>query len=414
MVRTKLLQIIHISDLHVGADGVSAETALVRKTSRIALWLTRLMTRGDVFNWNEGTQTHFPAAPEMFEAFLEHQRSIDTEWFSKDIPTWLVDTGDLTTFGDSNSIRAGKQYLERWARAAGATHTRSLYGNHDAWPSCMPLVKALTYKASLAAQKKRLTAFPEWQPESWCSQPLSVDIAGGTGRIDLYALDSVDWAGYRNGRAVGHIPPEPVHALRARIEQGYEPSVPCLRIVATHHPIAFPYEKGEVRPLIAPFPDAMHLANSEEVARSLSNSARQPLKDPYVHIILSGHTHARYPGGKFSLGVTEVYQGNNLDRYQLQLVAGSLMLNRSVKEVATSTATSAEPLQMNRSCKGFAPAVLNFHPCQADLLRFSMVSAPMPGEQWHLKLERIPIVCAMGTEYILLQGEAQQIDLYVG
>ena len=412
MVSTKLLQIIHISDLHVGADGVSAETALARKTSRIALWLTRLMTRRDAFNWNEGTQTHFPAAPEMFKAFLENQRSIDTEWFSNDIPTWLVDTGDLTTYGDSNSIKAGKQYLEQWARAAGATHTRSLYGNHDAWPSCMPLVAAGTYKADLAKQKERLNAFPEWQPASWCSQPLSTNIAGGAGRIDLYALDSVGWAGYRNGRAIGHITPEQVHALQARIEQGDVPSVPCLRIVATHHPIAFPYESREVRPLIAPFPDAMHLENSVEVAQSLRNPARQPLRDPYIHVILSGHTHARYPGGKFSLGVTEVHQ-KNLDRYQLQLVAGSLMLNRSVKEVAASTATSAELLQMKRSCDGFAPAVLDFHPCQADLLRFSMKSAPEPGEPWQLKLERIPIVCAMGTEYILLQGEAQQIDLYV-
>src|SRR5690242_15654574 len=130
MTETRVLQIIHVTDLHVGVDGIDSEARHLREANRAARLFARYLQRTDAFGFVEGTQTHFHRAPQAFEAFIEDLRADDPEWFEK--PTWIVDTGDLTTYGDEPSIAAGKAFLRSWSAQARNCYRAELFGNHDA------------------------------------------------------------------------------------------------------------------------------------------------------------------------------------------------------------------------------------------------------------------------------------------
>jgi 3',5'-cyclic AMP phosphodiesterase CpdA len=405
----RVLQIIHVTDLHVGSEGVGAEARLRRDRSRAGLLISQHLQRNNLLRWQEGMQTHFHYAPQAFEAFLEDARASEPEWF-EETPTWIVDTGDLTTFGDEASIREGKQFLKQWADMAGAAATREIYGNHDAWPECQPFMRPLSYERDLNEQRSKLTGNTEWQPQRWL-EPLRarIPIEGPEAYIELYALDSVGWDGLRNGRAVGSIDPREITTLQERIEErrteGYTRDY---RILATHHPVVYPYEAAEVR-ACGGLVDQMRLANAGEVARRLSARERTSTADPYVHLIMSGHIHVRYPGGPFDNWGRRMRQ-KGLDG-QLQLVGSSLMLNRHAEGSRPSQA--GMPDLIERVVEGFDPVSLDPHTCQADILRFSVktIEARRPGERHVLILERVPVVAVDGTEYAPRPARAQTFTI---
>ena len=414
MTDTKVLQIVHITDMHVGAYGTTATGAQTRARRRGAAALTRQLRDGNWFGWQEGRQTHFGEAPSAFTEYLRLARASEPQWFNE-TPTWILDTGDLTTLGDPDSIALGKRYLRDWADASGAQGVRTLYGNHDAWPSCMPVTQAAKYQQELLEQKGKLTTFTEWQPETWVASPMRARIGDTSAYIELYAVDSIGWPGFRNARAVGSIDPVALTELKARMAQSCQDSGGGrFRILATHHPIVYPYEQKEIAPLAPlPWPDKMRLACAKEVATWLRNETLREPNDVLAHLLIAGHTHARYPGGAFTKVVTEIHQPW-LEPQQLQIVGGSLMLNRSVSQMDFSGSTPEPVKEGNAILKVFHLLFSSFIPARLIFCAFTYDENQRPGigEPHKLKLERISIIALLGREYRSWPERSQNVTLY--
>src|SRR5579863_10560197 len=129
-----VLQIIHVSDLHVVLSG--APPRAVRS-------LKRALRRAGLRSWweflEDGTAGHDTFAPFVFSELVARVTVRDPVWSNP--PTWLVDTGDQTTFGDPPSIAGARGILAGFANAARPTLSGALAnlpGNHDAWPDGFP------------------------------------------------------------------------------------------------------------------------------------------------------------------------------------------------------------------------------------------------------------------------------------
>src|SRR4051812_2803197 len=121
-----VLQIIHITDLHVKhlASNRAKELSVGR---RLAARVENKFKSSPL--WVAGTPGHLPKAPESFKRFLQELKKREPGWFGdpedKDsAQTWLIDTGDLTTFGDEDSIKQGKEYLKTWLEELGGINYR--------------------------------------------------------------------------------------------------------------------------------------------------------------------------------------------------------------------------------------------------------------------------------------------------
>lgn len=186
-------------------------------------------------------------------------------------------------------------------------------------------------------QRSRLHERPEWCDEGWLD-PLCVAIPGTDDRIELYALNTVCFGVLENTRAIGRINQEALKQLASAIEAHRRQSGKSYRILATHHPVAFPFNQAETAvprswwlPLTwLPLIRTMHLAGTPKIIDFLKNDATvnaTPDLSPYIHLFLAGHTHASFPGAPLPRTVKEAYHGPLGDR-QMQLVAGPLMLVR--------------------------------------------------------------------------------------
>lgn len=138
-----VLQLIHISDLHVCAGPPPDQAMLASEGRKWRLAFRQRIEQGDWFEWHEGTLSHDDTAILRFEEVLKGLRaSGGRTWFggtgTQAPQTWLVDTGDLSTYGDEASIRQGWQKLKQWQELLGKCPMRVLYGNHDAWPGTLP------------------------------------------------------------------------------------------------------------------------------------------------------------------------------------------------------------------------------------------------------------------------------------
>jgi len=295
------LQIIHISDLHIVSTRFNAH-AMTRQISRqIKRWpplapLKRLL--------DDGTAPHDPMAPYRFEAFLESIRDRDAEW--RTLPTWLICTGDITTFGDDPSLSEGEKWLRKFARHTDATLW--LHGNHDEWPGTLPLFA----RGQIAQHHIQL----EKTRRSWLMAPLQAPFHADTGAlVQLYGLDSVLHSAWRNSWARGEIEMASIRALAARIDQVSGSSeAHHLRILATHHPVHYPN-----RPWYS-----MAMGNDAEVAGELDNGSPGGLR-PLVHLVLSGHTHELFPElGRLPMSARQC-EHPDLGIDQCQLIIGSLM-----------------------------------------------------------------------------------------
>jgi hypothetical protein len=90
------------------------------------------------------------------------------------------------------------------------------------------------------------------------------------------------------------------------------------RILATHHPIHYP----------PPTPKhSMKLSNSPFVAYQISNDRQK-----YIHLVLSGHTHALHPDHGYLPDSPRVCTHDPLDNDQFQFIVGSLMQVDSLKK----------------------------------------------------------------------------------
>lgn len=334
--------------------------------------------------WHEGTLEHDATAVRAFEAFLSGLRAGDSSWFGPGAPpTWLVDSGDATVFGDKASMEEAHGRLNRWQAVLGASDVLSVYGNHDAWPGAHPAMFAGPgFEARAELQRTQIGEFTPWQPHRWLS-PLVAAPSSGIG-IELYGLDSVLFGLWDSVRAVGSIPAEAIDALQAAIRARDDPSRRMLRILVTHHPVSYPYARAERRKFGVI--SQMELLGRDEVARQLANDSEAHSaagRVPLVHLVLSGHTHLGLPGQGLPRNVKEVIQPP-LGGRQMQLVGGPLLLVRDRRQVLEEI--GAQPVL--RARKGFAQQYVFEGNQQFQILRFYQDSDTPDG----LWLERT--VCA--------------------
>jgi 3',5'-cyclic AMP phosphodiesterase CpdA len=381
---TPVLQIIHVSDLHF-CSVRSDKAALTRDERWVGLLFQRLIERKNAFGWHEGTLEHDATAVRAFEDFLLDLQANDPVWFGRADapPTWLIDSGDATTFGDEASMVQAHRCLERWQKLLGAAAVRSIYGNHDAWPGAHPaMYSGPGYTEKIEYQRNQINQFPSWQEHHWQS-PLCVDTPSGL-RVEAYATDTVLFGLWNNVRALGRVPEQKLDALRALVSARHEPSRRALRVLVTHHPVAYPYASTDMRQFL--LVKQMVLENADLVTQCLSND-RAALSDaglvPLIHLFLSGHTHLAMPGQALPRNVKEVSQGQ-LGGRQMQLVGGPLLLVRDRKRVRDGL--GLQPVLKDR--KDFSQPWVFEANQQFQILRFHHDSTNPDG----LWLERI--VCA--------------------
>jgi 3',5'-cyclic AMP phosphodiesterase CpdA len=402
-----IVQIVHVSDLHFRHPKASAYRKLNAKRRTAQRALQYLIEKHDWFDWNEGTQGHYACAPDAFQYFLEQWRKEDDRWYGNSdnsAQTWLVDTGDLTAFGDGDSISLGFSHLERWRTALGGCKARFIYGNHDAWPEMQPVHALLGFsRTEIDRQREKVRSREAWRARDWVEQPLTIRIPSLTlqdAQISLYGLDSVSWSALGNVRAIGELTGADVDAYRERVRK--EHHAPTYRIVAMHHPLVFPYERHEIHTnFLIP---TMALKSGERWAAILRNDKSDPPGiGPLANLFLSGHTHESYPAGLLPKDASEIYQGM-LDRTQLQLVGGSLMLNRGFSSLLHDS--KARHLE-DRARRHFTPALVDRRNCQAQILRFFADSS----KPYRLVMQRIPIHSPDGTEYFAAVDESCQVTV---
>ncbi len=300
----QLLQIVHVSDLHI-ADGALGGQ-LPPWAEKLARCTAELPILGP---WvRHGLDPHDPAAMTAAEAFVRRITTGRDGWLG---PTWLVDTGDLTTFGDDASLLRGQRYLTRLGRYC--SRVLSLHGNHDAWPEDFPLASRTTIKAHRQQLRTQHYA-AEWPESPEVLMPPRAPL-----RIELYGLNSVEHMPEWNVAALGRVVHDRFwetpagkrvagHAL-ARLQGKVPPASDrtALRLVAVHHPIArvdyFPHHR---------------VLGGLGVARRL--------RTPHCfHLILGGHTHAFYPRHGRLQPSLALNPQRPLGDTQLQLVVGSLL-----------------------------------------------------------------------------------------
>lgn len=336
-----LLQIIHVSDTHV-QKGRGDKVPLAGNELRFRLWFREQLEKRNVGEWHEGTLGHDDTAVLAFERFLRDARVNDKDWFpdgAEGPETWLIDTGDASTSGDRDSLAAAHAMLDKWAAILKPCKVRSLYGNHDAWPGTHPAVLAGNlYHSKMAEQRTLLQQRAGWDPAGWL-EPLSTVAVGGRPRIECYGINTVRFSWMDNVLAVGRIDDDELLQLKGKIiQQGEHPTY---RILLTHHPITFPYERSDRK--VALLLSKMALENADAVAKQLINEApvaSLATRTPYIHLMLSGHTHLGMPGQRLPENGMEVHQPR-LGRTQIQLVTGALMQLRSQKAVRNDVGPQA-------------------------------------------------------------------------
>jgi len=250
----------------------------------------------------------------------------DPAW--RDAPTWLIDTGDVTTLGDVKSLRLGHQWLEKFREAAGGPGHRWMYGNHDAWPGDFPLFASL---GSIDEHRNVLRS--RWYKDRLPEDPLSVDIPGRIdgAQIQLWTLNSVVHARDYNTLALGRIqedrfwedpsgsrdPGNAVPELARKIERR-SGAARDFRILASHHPVHYPEKPAAI----------MFMTNANEVARDLLRPGNS-MHSPLAHLVLSGHTHELFPAVGHLPKTGSMCNHDPLSPNQCQLIAGSLSQRRA-------------------------------------------------------------------------------------
>lgn len=304
------LQIVHVSDLHVG-DPTSLPMGTVRDWIRKLKW--RVST-GLADLISDGTAPHDPLAVSLFKNFLEEMVQ-DHEW--KGCATWLVDTGDLTSLGDQPSLNLGIRHLNDFQTVC--PKSVSIYGNHDGWPGKLPAFSALV---DIQAQPSKMigVGYSVATPR----MALKEQIPHGAGEIQLYSADSIILDLWQNTLALGEVADSQLMALKNLVDANSSVDRRDFRILVVHHPVHYPPPRPRFQ---------MSMKNDSHVAKILDTSGRNRAY-PLVHLVLSGHTHYCYPPHGQLPSEPSLCNHPDLGDAQCQLVVGSLMqLDRQGKRL---------------------------------------------------------------------------------
>ncbi|MBU4279584.1 MAG: hypothetical protein KKG11_04065, partial [Gammaproteobacteria bacterium] len=132
-----LLQIFHITDLHF-IDDYDDVARLIAERRWFSLLLRKTFSTAKPRMMHEGTLGHEDTAISAFSRILAAMKKQDKDWFpngDQEGPhTWIVDTGDATTFGDVRSMDLAYKSLNEWRSMVGSAKLLSVVGNHDLWP----------------------------------------------------------------------------------------------------------------------------------------------------------------------------------------------------------------------------------------------------------------------------------------
>jgi 3',5'-cyclic AMP phosphodiesterase CpdA len=300
---TPFLQIVHISDLHVMDPKSPSAAGLrgsIRKLRRYFPWPSIIEAIED------GVSPHDPLAVRQFQKFLEGITSKESGW--SHCETWMVDTGDLTSLGDQESLKLGSQFLSDLKKHC--TRFASIYGNHDAWPGKLP---AWATKSDIAAQKQALLTL-NYNVDVPCLA-LRIAIPGGAGEVQLYLVDSVIHDRWRNLRALGEVSDLQLKALEQLVDSNYTQGKNHFRILGVHHPVHYPRPRSGVQ---------MCMQNDSEVAKALDTTTVKGAY-PLAHLVLSGHTHFLFPPHGKLPAQPQSCLHPDLGTNQCQFVVGTLM-----------------------------------------------------------------------------------------
>lgn len=354
-----LLQIIHVSDLHVSRDVGDKPSLNGAEEMRARLWAREKLESFDLFDWHNGTLGHDEVACQRFENFLATTLRSNPSWNPIGLdspPVWLVDTGDASRFGGPQSLIAAQKMHQTWQSLLGPRcMVRTLFGNHDVWPGTHPaLLAGKEYQNRMGIQRDTLRSHKPWRRENW-DTPLTTQPASGLPPIKCYRLNTVSFDWLDSVFAIGRVDESELAELMTTVDS--QSKTPSFRILLTHHPLVYPYHPSERT--AAMLKEKMVLSNDKLVLDRLRNDDTTNGPHPYVHLVLSGHTHHGQPGNKLPDNVRNIKQGT-LGEDQLQLVSGSLMLLQSRGKSA----------RKSEAVSGFTDVSVLPHQQQFQLLRF--------------------------------------------
>lgn len=297
-METPLLQIIHYTDMHLASDGYI-------KTR----WQLKLVYPRLSHEWQQGWAGPRRAVLNDFIRLIEDLKKGapldnsegDPAW--ADRPTWLVDTGDGTTFGDAASLDEWQDWTKKFEQAAEPNaRLMRVYGNHDAWPTTFPLFAGTQYAMNQQRDMLRLHYFnTTWPQPPWTVTVPGAVTGGAQSQIELYAVNTVDHGLFMNTAALGvaardrHWTLHPTFPLdtpaddlaNQALAQPGGAAARHLRIAAMHYPVTDDATPGHIWPTKV-------LWNRQRFARDLQ---RHPSVTPLVaHLLLAGHTHMAFPG----------------------------------------------------------------------------------------------------------------------
>lgn len=383
-----VLQIVHVSDMHlIHPDSQKAKKTKAQHRLHFAFekFKNILPSRIRPY-WSEISQTAESLRAVLSSGFDGHDNSSIEElieWFGRvrgdevwsNTPTWLIDTGDQTTFGDDESLDYGLQILGKLSAALGGVPYTRIHGNHDAWPGKHPLIsnKKQREKHKQKLRRKHFIADYPSMPQ------LSHKIPELDCTIDVYSLNSVVHSWLKNGLARGEIKEDKFWQKRTKARDGVQISAleelaksrtpNCLRLVLSHHPINLEYPHV-LKYLSSKF--TMGLSKAGKISNALSKAKETLGSQPLAHLILSGHTHKLYPeiGGCSNVEITSD------EGYLHQLVIGtSAKLNSVTSQGIEKPPTIAE-------LRKFDQVFTN----QVQLLR---ISRPTNSDERLLAIDRI-------------------------
>jgi hypothetical protein len=252
----------------------------------------------------DGTAAHLPQARRAFSSFLTDITVRDDAF--KNLPTWLIQTGDLTTYGDTESIWRGLSFLDRLRRETGV-EVVSLHGNHDAWPCTLPI-------CGIPRIPKHQQNLHTFFPDNWPRAPLTARLPDDSGEVQLYGIDTVDARVVQNTLARGEIPRTNLGLLLHRIRTHTKEEERQLRILVSHHPIRYP----------DPQPAPQMVLNRQSMVCNFLRTGDGSGVAPLAHLILSGHTHDLSPPIFALPDAVRACDQIPLGNEQCQLVVGSL------------------------------------------------------------------------------------------
>jgi 3',5'-cyclic AMP phosphodiesterase CpdA len=324
----RVLQIVHVTDLHLvhsepgalsGAterDWVDEVTALLERAGHYVGKIRRYCEE-----LKQGTAGHDHHALDEFTSAL--RAVLDSGHPDWRALTWLIATGDLSTWGDDRSIADALDWLRNTADAHKISWT-AIYGNHDVWLGDGSVPRPWDPAAPFSKRRTQLRT--NYFPGTWPLIPLantttaasaglglSVSLSGGSRligcslntvvhepNVNFAALGEVRQDRYWENQQVAH-PPQ-LDDLQTHLRSD------DIVLLFMHHPVHYPNRDPNLDVTSV-------LRNAPRIAQTLQCRSA---------VIVSGHTHGVFPKLGHLPQIAGTPQHAPLANRRAQLIGGTL------------------------------------------------------------------------------------------